>query len=280
MKLNYVEFYITNVCNLTCEGCNRFNNYKFKGFQRWDEYEPIYKQWSQEIELANIAILGGEPLLNPDFFKWLQGINQLWPTSTVEIVTNGYRLDTIKGLYDYLLEHPNVWLNIGIHNKSKKKFIFEKIQSFLKEPLKYEFDSSNKYQEHLYITDANGVNIKVEYNWWFHQGALIHDGDIFNLHSSNVEKAHNNCHMKTCHHFIEGKLYKCGVVALLPKFFDQYPNNLSNSDKELMLSYKPLAINNTSKEKISFIKNLENSIPQCKFCPEYYNGKQIYAIEK
>jgi hypothetical protein len=120
----------------------------------------------------------------------------------------------------------------------------------------------------------------VEYNWWFHQGALIHDGDIFNLHSSNVEKAHNNCHMKTCHHFIEGKLYKCGVVALLPKFFDQYPNNLSNSDKELMLSYKPLAINNTSKEKISFIKNLENSIPQCKFCPEYYNGKQIYAIEK
>lgn len=280
MELNYVEFYITNVCNLTCEGCNRFNNYKFKGFQRWDEYEPIYRQWSQEIALANIAILGGEPLLNPDFFKWLQGINQLWPTARLEIVTNGYRLDSIKDLYNYLLEHRNVWLNIGIHNKNKKKFIFEKIKNFLKEPLKYEFDSTNKYQEHLYITDANGVKIKVEYNWWFHQGALIRNENIFHLHSSDVEKAHNNCHMKTCHHFIEGKLYKCGVVALLPKFFEQYTNSLSHSDKELMLSYKPLGITNTNEEKINFIENLNNSIPQCKFCPEYYDGKQIYAIEK
>lgn len=36
-RLDYMEFYITNVCNLTCTGCNRFNNYKFKGFQRWTE---------------------------------------------------------------------------------------------------------------------------------------------------------------------------------------------------------------------------------------------------
>lgn len=280
MRLNYVEFYITNVCNLACEGCNRFNNYKFKGFQRWDDYEEIYKQWAKEISLTNIAILGGEPLLNPDFFKWLQGINQLWPTARLEIVTNGYQLNTVKGLYDYLLKRPNIWLNIGIHNKSKKKFIFEKIQSFLKGPLKYDFDSTNKYQEHLYITDANGVRVKVEYNWWFHQGALIRNENLFNIHSSDVEKAHSNCHMKTCHHFIEGKLYKCGVAALLPKFFEQFPNDLSESDRDLMLAYVPLAINNTREEKIDFVKNLGNSIPQCKFCPEYYDGKQIYAIEK
>ena len=36
-RLDYCEFYITNVCNLSCNGCNRFNNYKFRGFQRWED---------------------------------------------------------------------------------------------------------------------------------------------------------------------------------------------------------------------------------------------------
>jgi molybdenum cofactor biosynthesis enzyme MoaA len=42
-KINLLEVYITNVCNLSCRGCNRFNNYNFKGHQLWadhaDEYE-------------------------------------------------------------------------------------------------------------------------------------------------------------------------------------------------------------------------------------------------
>ena len=49
-QLNYVEFYITNVCNLTCQGCNRFNSFKFKGWQKWEDYADTYKQWSEQIE--------------------------------------------------------------------------------------------------------------------------------------------------------------------------------------------------------------------------------------
>ena len=49
-QLDYVEFYITNVCNLTCQGCNRFNSFKFKGWQKWEDYADTYKQWSEQIE--------------------------------------------------------------------------------------------------------------------------------------------------------------------------------------------------------------------------------------
>ena len=280
MRLDYVEFYITNVCNLTCEGCNRFNNYKFKGYQRWDDYKEIYKEWGKELRVNNIAILGGEPLLNPDFTKWLTGIQNIWPDSRIEIVTNGYRLNYIKGLYDQLNDNKNLWLNVGIHNKQSKKLILENIKNFLVEPLRFEYNQQNKYGQFLYITDANNVKIKVEYNWWFHQGALIKEENKFGLHQSDVKKAHDICHMKTCHHFIEGKLYKCGVVALLPKFAEQFQLQLSAEDKELMLNYVPLTIKNSIDEKKDFIQNLKNSIPQCKFCPEQYNGKQIYAIEK
>ena len=61
-KLPYVEFYITNVCNLNCTNCNRFNNYAFAGHQRWADNKEFYQQWAEILDVQEISILGGEPL--------------------------------------------------------------------------------------------------------------------------------------------------------------------------------------------------------------------------
>ena len=126
----------------------------------------------------------------------------------------------------------------------------------------------------------NQVKIKVGYNWWFHQGSLIQEESGFRLHDSDPVKAHNNCHMKTCHHFIRGKLYKCGVVALLPEFGEQYSLLLSDDERTLMTNYQPLSLDDDDETKINFVKMLPNPILQCKFCPEVYHGDQIFAFEK
>lgn len=279
LHLNYCEFYITNVCNLACPGCNRFNNYKFTGFQKWNDYAKEYAEWASQLRISNIGILGGEPLLNVDFKLWATGIRALWPRAFIKITTNGFYLDKIDGLYD-LVKTNQLELQIGIHNKQHKPKLMEKIQQFLQGPLNYEFNNDNIYQQYMYVTDANRVRIKVEYNWWFHQGALIAQDGTFALHQSDVEIAHNNCHMKTCHHFIRGKLYKCGVVALLPEFSQQHKLDISQDDFDLMMSYKPLSVTDDHQRKQEFVNNIENSIPQCKFCPEVYNGQQIFALEK
>ena len=65
-KLPRVEFYITNVCNLNCDNCNRFNNFAFSGHYRWADYESSFKEWSKIIDFPEIAIIGGEPFANPD----------------------------------------------------------------------------------------------------------------------------------------------------------------------------------------------------------------------
>jgi MoaA/NifB/PqqE/SkfB family radical SAM enzyme len=117
-RLPYIEFYITNVCNLTCQGCNRFNNYKFSGFQRWNDYKDLYTQWATELDIGNISILGGEPLLHPEFMLWLTEIRKLWPRTPLSTVTNGYRLNQIDGLYEFIQNHcSNTSLSVGIHNK-------------------------------------------------------------------------------------------------------------------------------------------------------------------
>ena len=79
---------------------------------------------------------------------------------------------------------------------------------------------------------------------------------------------------------MNGKLYKCGAVALFPEFAKQYTVTLSPEDHELMLGYQPMTINDTAQQKQEFLNNLPNAIPQCRFCPEEYHGEQIFAEEK
>ena len=278
----YVEFYITNVCNLSCPGCNRFNDYKFKGYQKWSDFKDVYSRWANELVIGNIAILGGEPLLNPDFLDWVDGISNLWRRKIIRIISNGFHLPKVSGLYSVLQSNKYIKLWIGIHNKQHKKEIFSILESFLQKPFTYKFNTDDKYNQFIDILDANGVEVRVEYNWWFHQGSLVKNSqtNTITLHASNAEKAHDICNMKTCHHFIKGKLYKCGPVALLPEFDEQFTLELSGPDRTLLESYKPLTIEDSIDQKTMFINNLTNSIPQCKFCPEVYLGDIIYSKKK
>lgn len=277
-RIPYAEFYIINVCNLACSGCNRFNDYNFTGYQRWADHADVYAEWAKEIQLDSIGLLGGEPTLNPTFLEWVRGINQLWPTSKLRIISNGFRLDRVPELYTILKERPKVQLWVGIHNKQHKREIIQKVKDFTQAPHQVEFNTDNPYQQYMTITDANSVQVRIEYNWWFHQGAIVKQDNTLALHTSDPAKAHDICHMKTCHHFIRGKLYKCGVAALLPEFDQQHPLTLETNDRSLMQSYQPLSIQDTNKSE--FIANLANPIPQCKFCPEAYNGQQIAAQHK
>jgi organic radical activating enzyme len=279
-KINYCEFYITNVCNLACPGCNRFNNYRFKGFERWEDHEAEYTQWAKELAFGSIGILGGEPLLNADFMSWLKGIRKLWPHTSTKVVTNGFYLNRVNGLYDYIQSDSKVQIWVGVHNKMHKEKIIDIVKEFLVSPLQYDFNIDNIYQQYMWVTDANGVKLKIEHNWWFHQGAIVQTETGKTLHNSDVKKAHDICHSKTCHHFMNGKLHKCGAVALFPEFDRQFDLELSLDDRQLMNSYQPLSVTDSEETKNMFIKNLNNSIPQCKFCPEAYRGDKIFAKEK
>ena len=280
LHIPYAEFYIINVCNLACAGCNRFNDYNFTGYQRWSDYAEVYQQWAEQVDIGSIGILGGEPLLNPTFLAWVQGINQLWPGKKIRIISNGFRLDRHADLYPILEQHRNIELWVGIHNKQHKSEIIQKVRDFGQAPHTVTFNADNPYQQYMTITDARGVRIKIEYNWWFHQGAIVKTDGALTLHQSDVARAHDICHMKTCHHFIRGELYKCGVAAVLPEFDQQHSLTLSAEDRELMLSYRPLKITDSGTAKQQFVNSLDQPIDQCKFCPEQYNGDQIFAQQK
>ena len=114
-RLDKLEFYITNVCNLTCSNCNRYNNFHFRGWAAWDDYADNLRQWAQHVHVQHPVILGGEPLLNRDIVKWVHGLRELWPSSYgVQIQSNGTRINQVPGLYEAMANGQGNWIGVSI----------------------------------------------------------------------------------------------------------------------------------------------------------------------
>jgi MoaA/NifB/PqqE/SkfB family radical SAM enzyme len=232
----YLEFYITNVCNLSCNGCNRFNNYKFKGHQKWADHAAEYEKWAKRIHAPFITIIGGEPTLNPDLENFAVGIRKLWPGSEVMIQTNGTQSPAKLTKF---WKAYKVGTNISLHDP----------------------------QEASTIRNAWAGKAAIAEAYEFHEAALMNINGQYVLHSSDTVQAFSVCDMKHDHTMYNGKLYKCPSMATIPEFKKQLGIAMSKEDEELLASYRPLSADCTDLELDEFVRNKNMPIKQCKFCP-------------
>ena len=284
--LNKIEFYITNVCNLTCEDCNRFNNFKFSGWQRWQDYAEIYAQWAKKITFNKITILGGEPLLNPTICDWILGINNTWD-KPVQILSNGTRLNHVDGLYNAIANRRN-WIGVSLHNVNEfdgfEKEVYKFLKGSIKKKVDENFTDNKKFSSFSYTyTDNNGAMVSVYCQDSFINTPLIQTApDQFKLYNNDPVKSHSVCGfaIHKNYHFIKGKFYKCGPSALLPEFDQQFNINLSDEDRKLLHAYQPLSVDHYDEQGTEFFDKLDQPIPQCKFCPHEISAKKIFPISK
>ena len=233
-----VEFYITNVCNLTCRGCNRFNNYNFKGHQYWDDHAEEYEAWSKRLDLPRITIIGGEPTLNPDLEKWAMNLRRLWPDAVIMVQTNGtYQRPEHLRFYDK--DKYRVGFGFSLHDPATAHILKE------------------KWKLYAGVIDA----------FVFHQSTVIETNGTYTLHQSNPVTAFNACGMKHDHTMYNGKLYKCPAMSNLPDFDDQFHLDLDDRQRQLLYSYNPLSADCSEEDLQNFVKTKDTHIPQCEFCP-------------
>lgn len=276
--IDRLEFYITNVCNLTCSGCNRYNNYKFSGWWSWDEAEPVLTRWADKIEIGHPVILGGEPLLNRDIVKWITGLRRLWPRlGGVQVQSNGARLDQIPGLYEAV--DNNNWIGISLHALEHKEILFTKIRNFMKHPIVETEDPNHPIGSRWQFLDVNKKYIHVwAYDKFVQSNILELPNGRFGLYNSNPDAAHENCTFRRFknYHMINGQIYKCGPVALMSEFDDQHQFDISDADRAIIHAPgRGLRIDEFDTRGQEFLANIDNVIPQCKFCPETYDYKPI-----
>lgn len=231
-----LEIYITNVCNLTCRGCNRFNNYNFKGHQYWNDHADAIEAWSKRLLAKRIFIIGGEPTLNPDLELWASNLRRLWPNSLIAIQSNG-TYENFES--DRLYNKYKVELAVSLHDSSMADKLIE------------------KWRNRAGLIEA----------FVFHQSAVINKEGKYYLHNSDPQQAFNSCGMKHDPTIFNGKLYKCPSMALLPEFDRQFNLQLDQRQKELLYSFKPLTADCSEEELEQFISTRDTPIAQCEFCP-------------
>lgn len=292
IKLNSVEFYITNVCNLTCEGCNRFNNLKFKGWQNWADYEDVYREWGKHVDLDKIVILGGEPLLNPTLLDWIKGIRSIWgryPDKQghvpIQVLTNGTRLGYYPDLFDVCRDYY-AWIGVSLHHDAYKEELFENIHKFFKgTPYKVYEDPNGRAGTTggHYSFEAIRAKVAVWRQDLFTESSIkVNPAGDITLYNSDPERAHSICNFaqNKVYHFIKGKLYKCGPVALFPELDEQFKLDIPPEDQQLVHSYQPYTIDNIEQFKDNFIEHIDQVIPQCKFCPENFKHHELKFMPK
>ena len=296
-RLNYAEIYITNVCNYSCTNCQSLNNFAFKGHQRWEDFQNEYQLLSNQIDIDVVQIIGGEPTLNPDFEKWVNGISKLWPNSKLQISTNGSRLDKITDqTYQTLLKHKGT-LWITCHDIKLYDEFLDFSKSFLNNIVsdtdnadgcdwktdyeKSKTDPSVKLRTvSRKLIDEHGVEIILDWSQAFVPSVV----DVVDKHylkmnyNSDPVEAHDICYFKTCHQINKGKLYKCPLVSVLPDFLDQFNISMSDDDKAIAYSYQPLSADDDN--IANFIDNLNQPISQCKFCPSKYVKQNFVGTDK
>lgn len=276
MVYRYIEFYITNICNLTCTECRSFNNFDFKGHYEFSN--DLYQPWADKIQFDSYVLLGGEPLLHPNFKSWVEGTRQLWPNAWAKIDTNGTQITKVKNLHQ-LLRDNEYFICINIHNPSKIKTVMQdvitafgqcEVTNWADPRITYNDKFADKFGHDVltgtWLISELGLPIQLRPAWSFEKTISSSTQwqnlkDKKSIYLGDATLAHRACGSKTCHVMLDGKVYKCSTVATLPEFLKQQKLEWPN---ELLYQYQPLTPETYSDLNYN---ELNKEIPQCAFCP-------------
>ena len=244
MRLNVfkIEIHASHACNFTCESCSHFSNNGHKGFISVEEADEYMGKWSCRLNPEWFAILGGEPLLNPNIEKILTIARKHWQ-GPVEIITNGFLLPNFPDLGP-LLQKLNIRLVISKHHNSPE--FNEKWNPIIR-----------------YLVENNMPHsIRESYNDWTRRYKSW-GPNVLPYEDKRPEASWNICPAKYCLQIFEGKLYKCPLIAYLKLQKRRWPDISSKWDN--YLEYKPLDHTASDEELYSFINAKYEDI--CGMCP-------------
>ena len=128
----YFETHITEACNLKCRGCSHFSVFAKPKHKDLEEFEREFKRLSEIEEIGIIRLMGGEPLLNPDFMEYCRIARRYFPRTAISLVTNGILGDRLEPhvdelnqlrinvtISDYHLEKQNKNIHTELHEKGQ-----------------------------------------------------------------------------------------------------------------------------------------------------------------
>ena len=249
---------ITQVCNLSCTGCTNFSDLKHSGYVSWQQGRAWLDTWLARIDILDFGIMGGEPMINPEWKEWVTGVRTLLPTAQIRFTTNGLLLHKHPELLDFFEHIGNVVFKISVHVSN----------SDLEEQI-VQIHNSKSWQ----LTNEFGIarwktnnNLRFQLNrpTWFYK---TFKGNYENMqpHGSNPNEAFAVCVQQTCPLLHRGLIYKCSTSALTPEIVDRF----DIPDRQSWKTYqdKGITYDCTDAELTQFVNNFGKPHAICGQCP-------------
>jgi organic radical activating enzyme len=266
---------------------------------------PDFEKWVTGISnlwpnsKLEISTNGSRPdKLNDNIYQILSKNNGLVWLTCHNIETYNKMLDFSKQflkdiVFDYCPD-PESKDNWKISYNTIKDDIWpdcDQIDQFvdLPETVKQEFIKKHRLNANLdlkttsrMLVDKNGVGVRIDWAQTFVPSAIevINAQQTKLKYNSDPNQAHANCYFKSCHQINKGKLYKCPLVSVLPDFLDQFNVDISSDDLKLANEYKPISNLDDDSTISKFVNDINQPIPQCKFCPIKYNKHNFVGTDK
>jgi hypothetical protein len=111
--LPYIEMHLVDHCNLNCRSCS---HYSPVSPERFADPEVADRDFARLAGLfrrvAEVRLMGGEPLLHPDVDRFVVAARRRLPSSKIALVTNGLLLDAQPDSFWELLAAQRVELHV------------------------------------------------------------------------------------------------------------------------------------------------------------------------
>lgn len=249
---------ITQVCNLSCQGCTNFSDLKHSGYVTWSQGRTWLENWLTRIHIPDFGIMGGEPLINPEWQQWVLGVRNLLPQAQIRFTTNGLLLSRYPDIVDFLQDIGNVVFKISVHvNNAELEDQIKQIQQ------KYAWQTVTEFGISRWKTD-NNLRFQINRPQWFYKTFL---GDYNNMqpHNSVPAQAFEICVQQTCPLLHQGRIYKCSTSALTSEIVDRF----STVDRTAWAPYQDPGIDSNCNDHqlTEFIDNFGQPHAMCGQCP-------------
>ena len=265
-SLEFLEVMVMRTCNLSCAGCTTFSDLTYKGFVSWDTGKSWLDPWLERINLNAIGVMGGEPLINPEIRQWIKGIREILPHTQIRFVTNGLLLEKNWDIVDLLDEVGNSVLKISYHvnNPILDNTIERIFNSFQWEPV-HEFGINRyKNQRGLRFQIAKPQSFFKTFKNQYHN---------MEPHNNNPADAFDMCVQQKCPLLYNGKIWKCGTLALTPELLER----MGNPNTEMWEPYIDTGLlpSCETNKLDKFLNNFGKPNKMCAQCPDKKDTESI-----
>ncbi|XZE33830.1 radical SAM protein [Pirellulaceae bacterium SH501] len=243
-----LEFHAAHGCNLYCDQCSHYSNFHAGGIVSLAEARENFHAWKGRLAPALIAILGGEPTLNPELVGIIELARKSFPDAKGLFVTNGFFLDRHPDLPRVLLEN-GFRMDVSQHGNApayRKRF------------------RGVRRQIRRWRAAHPGLRIHVRksHRTWRQQYHVIDDKPM--PFESDPRGAWESCLQRSCTQLYKSHLWKCPAIAYHSIMARKL--GLENEPAwKLFRDYQACSPEATDEEVQRFFSTDE--IPQCSLCP-------------